>query len=427
MLLLVTVALVFAGLVLLIVGFVQDSLSLIYLSIACAAVAGIALIVFSRLSRRRAVRLALDGVPAAAAPPSPLLNRPRMADDAADRRVRPGARQQAPAYDEREQLAPQPATSRAVFPGEFADEDDVTERQPAMRPAPQMEREPQPQFAYGRSEATAGHWEEEGDWEEDWGDEVVFPIEDYDDLRVAEILPLLPQLEPDELEDVRDREHNTKARATIIARIDELLGAGTEGPAEVPAPARSPAAAPAARKATGGTTKTPGGKTPVGKTPVGKTVGGRIAGGRGAAAGVAAKRAAATGKAAASSGRTATGSSRSASSNNSAATARSTRSAGAPARAGSGAASATRSGAAKKASGTAGKAAAAGKSAAAKSTAGKAAPAPAPARAAATGKATAAKKSAQTTTKAASNKATQPVKKAAKKAGGDSTGQPRKR
>ena len=426
MLLLVTVALVFAGLVLLIVGFVQDSLSLIYLSIACAAVAGIALIVFSRLSRRRAVRLALEGVPAAAAPPSPLLNRPRMADDSADRRLRPAARQQAPVYDEAEQRAPQPATARAVFPGEFADEDDVTERQPATRPAPQIEREPQPQFAYGRSEASAGHWEEQADWEEDWGDEVVFPIEDYDDLRVAEILPLLPQLEPDELEDVRDREHNTKARATIIARIDELLGAGPEAPAQAPAPARSPAA----RKA-GGSTKTPGGKTvggrtAVGKTVAGKTVGGKVAGGRGAAAGAAAKRAATTGKAAASSGRTATSSNRSASSN-SAAPARSARSAGAPVRAGSSSASATRSGAAQKASGTPGKAAAAGKSAAAKSTAGRGAPAPTPARAPAAGKATTAKKAAQSATKAGSNKATQPVKKAAKKAGGDSTGQPRKR
>ncbi|HUE61269.1 MAG TPA: hypothetical protein VMO88_17000, partial [Acidimicrobiales bacterium] len=403
MLLLVTVALVFAGLVLLIVGFVQDSLSLIYLSIACAAVAGIALIVFSRLSRRRAVRLALDGVPAAAAPPSPLLNRPRMADDAADRRLRPAARQQAPVYDDAEQRAPQPATARAVFPGEFADEDDVTERQPAMRPAPQMEREPQPQFASGPSEASAGHWEEEADWEEDWGDEVVFPIEDYDDLRVAEILPLLPQLEPDELEDVRDREHNTKARATIIARIDELLGAGPEAPAQAPAPARSPAA----RKATGGTTKTSGGKSVGGRTVAGKTVGGKVAGGRGAAAGAAAKRAAMTGKAAASSRRTATSPNRSASSN-SAAPARSARSAGAPARAGSSSASATRSGAPQKASGTAGKAAAAGKAASAgKSAAGRGAPAPAPARAAAAGKATAAKKAAQSATKAASNKATQ--------------------
>ncbi len=63
MLLLVTVLLVLAGLVLLIVGFIQDTLGLIYVSIGCAAVAGVALIVFGRLSRRRAVRLAIDGGP----------------------------------------------------------------------------------------------------------------------------------------------------------------------------------------------------------------------------------------------------------------------------------------------------------------------------------------------------------------------------
>ena len=61
MLLLVTIGLVLAGLVLLIVGFVQDSLSYIFFSIACAAVAAIALIVFGRLSRRRSLQVALDG------------------------------------------------------------------------------------------------------------------------------------------------------------------------------------------------------------------------------------------------------------------------------------------------------------------------------------------------------------------------------
>ena len=423
MLLLVTVALVFAGLILLIVGFVQDSLSLIYLSIACAAVAGIALIVFSRLSRRRAVRLALEGVPAAAAPPSPLLNRPRMVDDAQDLRARPAGRPPAPAYGQPEESAPRPATARAAFPGEFVDEDELTEptaSQPPIPPAPIPQREPQPQFASGAS-ATAGHWEEEADWEEDWGDEVVFPIEDYDDLRVTEILPLLPQLEPDELEDVRDRESNTKARATIIARIDELLGGGPPTPAPAPAPARMPAAAPAGRRAAAGTTRA--------------TAGGR-------AAGAAAKSAAGTGKPAASAGRSSAAPSRSASSNNSA----TTRSAGASGRAGGKAAAGTRSGAARKSSGTAGRASGTtGKAAAAgKSAAGKAAPVPArpaagskstttksAAAKSVVAKSTAAKKSAQptkaTANKATANKATEPAKRVAKKAGGDSTAQPRKR
>jgi hypothetical protein len=67
--------------------------------------------------------------------------------------------------------------------------------------------------------------------------EPIFPIADYDDLRVNEIVPLLPELDPDELAMVRERELAGKARATLLARIDALLG--TAAPA--PAPARKAA------------------------------------------------------------------------------------------------------------------------------------------------------------------------------------------
>jgi hypothetical protein len=60
MLLAGTVLLVLAGLVLLLLGFANDSLGLVYLSIGCTAVAGVTLTVFSRQSRRRAIRLATD-------------------------------------------------------------------------------------------------------------------------------------------------------------------------------------------------------------------------------------------------------------------------------------------------------------------------------------------------------------------------------
>jgi hypothetical protein len=61
---------------------------------------------------------------------------------------------------------------------------------------------------------------------------VAFPIADYDDLRLTEILPLLPQLEPVELEMVRQRELEGERRATLLNRIDALIGSG---------PARAPA------------------------------------------------------------------------------------------------------------------------------------------------------------------------------------------
>jgi len=53
-------------------------------------------------------------------------------------------------------------------------------------------------------------------------DDDFFPIEDYDDLEVAEILPLVPELYEDELDMVEARERDTKGRAAVLARIDEV-------------------------------------------------------------------------------------------------------------------------------------------------------------------------------------------------------------
>ena len=50
-----------------------------------------------------------------------------------------------------------------------------------------------------------------------------FPIEDYDDLLVSEILPLLPELDLDELDLVRERESQGKNRSSVLKRIDQLL------------------------------------------------------------------------------------------------------------------------------------------------------------------------------------------------------------
>ena len=61
-----------------------------------------------------------------------------------------------------------------------------------------------------------------------WADEVEFPIADYDDLRVNEIMPLLPQLYSDELDVVEERERAGKSRRTILDRIAELRVTGTD-------------------------------------------------------------------------------------------------------------------------------------------------------------------------------------------------------
>ncbi|MGH9056496.1 MAG: hypothetical protein ACRDYY_11645 [Acidimicrobiales bacterium] len=151
--LLLTIVLVLAGLVLLIIGFVENTLGYIYASIICAAVAGLALIVFSRLSRRAAVRLAAAG-----------------GFDA------PAGRDQAGVPSARQDVA-----------------------SPSRDP--------------GAGDA--------------------FPIDDYDSLRVSDILPLLRGLGRDQLLRVRDREATGKNRSTVIDRIDEMAGQGARRDAAV--------------------------------------------------------------------------------------------------------------------------------------------------------------------------------------------------
>jgi hypothetical protein len=67
-----------------------------------------------------------------------------------------------------------------------------------------------------------------------------FPIHRYDELRVTEILPLLANLDSEDLKMVREEEAAGKARASILARIDGLLS--RSGGAARPAPAKRPAA-----------------------------------------------------------------------------------------------------------------------------------------------------------------------------------------
>ena len=67
-----------------------------------------------------------------------------------------------------------------------------------------------------------------------------FPIDRYDELRVTEILPLLANLGSEDLKMVREEEAAGKARASILARIDGLLGRSVGGAR--PAPAKRPAA-----------------------------------------------------------------------------------------------------------------------------------------------------------------------------------------
>jgi len=62
----------------------------------------------------------------------------------------------------------------------------------------------------------------------------MFPIADYDDLRAAEILPLLRQLDPEELEVVRRREEAGAARSTVLKRINTIFGLDNGASAGLP-------------------------------------------------------------------------------------------------------------------------------------------------------------------------------------------------
>ena len=102
-----------------------------------------------------------------------------------------------------------------------------------------------------------------GEMEDDEVDELVspaeaFPIAGYESLTVGQILPRLSDLDADQLAQVRGREQEGRARATILDRIDRLAsksGAAPSAPARArKAPARkTPAVAatttPAPRKA----------------------------------------------------------------------------------------------------------------------------------------------------------------------------------
>jgi hypothetical protein len=319
-LLIVTVGLVLAGIVLLVIGLVQDQPSFIYASMGCAVLAALTLFVFSRLARRSAASTVEAGGAGGGARPAPwaggtaegrrdetrVMTGPGATteeDDvdegmegpaATETPARAGARTgrgpsatteapesteaavaepEAPAPasggDGRSRQAPEPVAAPEEPVGEASVADTtpsggsarkrtagVKAAAPATesgRPAPVAAGAP----SAGAGDTGEGAWEEE-DWEEeDWDEDFVFPIEDYDDLRVAEILPILGELEDDELIDVRDREAAGKARGTILRRIDILLGGGTDvaagteaaGPAAVavePEPAPAAPATPVA-------------------------------------------------------------------------------------------------------------------------------------------------------------------------------------
>ncbi len=272
MLIIVTIGLLFAGIVLFVTGFVSGSVGYIYLSIACGVVAAIFLIAYLAVSRRRTARwvdAAIVAPRAAAArrgDPAAPTGVPDGRDSPggvaiADELTEPiGPGWEPPAGDREGHDGGEGDEGDAVGAGDLA-EDDVADRQGAeevtgAEAVSGVEADGQDRAgaeALGGDETvaedlavdhdltvgedltagydlTAGDDEPEEAWSEVGVDDGhVFPIADYDTLRVDQIVPLLVELFPDELEEVRDRELAGKARVGVLRRCATLLdrsGAG---------------------------------------------------------------------------------------------------------------------------------------------------------------------------------------------------------
>ncbi len=185
MLVLLSFALVLVATVLLVLGLLSDDgLTLIWISIASSGGAAVVLLAALRANRSRTTESAVPDV-------EPLFE-PALVGGGAE--TAPSATTPAAA------AASAPDTTAEVGEWLAADQDD----------------------SWGDATVTMDQDDED---DEDDGEEVDFPIADYDTLSVGQILPLLPQLYSDEIDVVEERERLTKARPQVLARLAELRDA----------------------------------------------------------------------------------------------------------------------------------------------------------------------------------------------------------
>ena len=175
MLLLVTILLVVVGAISLVIGYVQSETLPIFVSIGCSIVAGALLLIFTRMTAKTQESASSSGSPA---------------------------------------------------PVGFAPSE-RTEAVPAMAGTGFLGRRSSEEAFAGDSDAggaaLAGYDADDDDNDDESAVDDDFPIERYDSRRVGEILPLLAELDVDELDEVREHEERGKGRATVLARIDQLI------------------------------------------------------------------------------------------------------------------------------------------------------------------------------------------------------------
>ena len=292
--LLVSFLLVIVATIFLLSGlFLTKDLALIFISIACSALAGVVLVVAVMKSRPRTSTVpAADGA-GSAAPPEPVTATAGGAErQPAAAATRAGVREfPIPDYDSLEvvevlpllgdldpaqlEMVRQREASGRAHPWILARVDALLEAEAdadtsehAWAPGPigtgatqgRLLDEDADEDEIAEVEPDDADWASprDRDWaaadfELDSGDDysdlsaprgrtgTEFPIDRYDDLKVPEILPLLSSLDTEDLKLVREEEAAGKARASILTRIDALL-ARDAGARAASAPARRPAA-----------------------------------------------------------------------------------------------------------------------------------------------------------------------------------------
>ena len=270
MLLLLTIGLVLVGAVSLVWGFVSQDTLPIYISIACSVAAGLVLLVFSRMNRRQPVVAA--GTPAAAEGGPATTEYVLQEASAAARGTTVDADFPIEDYDQLlvSEIVPLlPELDIEELDQVRAREESGKARASILRRIDGLAAELE---SGGVVTDTADEEEEEEVEVEVGGDDEVFPIAEYEELRVNQILPLLPELDDDELAIVAERERSGSARYSILSRIDELLGVtvvATKAPAKKAASRRAGGAQTTKKKAA--TKKAPAKKTAAKKTAAKKT------------------------------------------------------------------------------------------------------------------------------------------------------------
>ncbi|MDQ3978788.1 MAG: hypothetical protein M3314_04465, partial [Actinomycetota bacterium] len=202
-------ALVVVATITLVVGLLQSGLTLIYVSIACSVLAGLVL-AFAVL-RGRPEEAPAAGAPTRAVPVTTATGPSTPPPPSAAPSGRPW------------ETAGAPTGSTSSSWGA------PSTPPPPSAPSPPPAPEPVPEREYAgvgarpwASDRTAQMDVVE---EAEDTDEGEFPIENYDRLRASEILRLLPDLSPAELERVRAREVSGMNRFTVLSRIDAQLEA----------------------------------------------------------------------------------------------------------------------------------------------------------------------------------------------------------